>query len=123
MLNPPPQCVLDQIPFLYANEHTQTRAPDIVIHLHFFVGSCDWWIAEFDREDTFFGFANLGDDQCAEWGYVSLAELASIGRSGLSVSVIDARTDTVIGHMPLTVQWDENWQPRPFREVRWRKQS
>lgn len=99
MHNPPPQCALERIPFLYANEHTQTRVPDIVIHMHFFLGSFDWWIAEFDQEDTFFGFANLGDDACAEWGYISLAELASIGRGSPSVDVIDAVTRKVVGRL------------------------
>ena len=46
--------------------------------MHFFMGACDWYISEFDGDDTFFGYANLGDDQMAEWGYISFKELKSI---------------------------------------------
>jgi hypothetical protein len=50
-----------------------------IIHLHFFIGSCDWYIAELD-DDSWIGFSyvNLGDPQNAEWGYVDLAELEAI---------------------------------------------
>jgi len=120
MLNPPPQDILDQLPRLYANENTQAPIPDIIIHLHFFVAACDWWIAEYDGDDIFWGFCNLGDDQCAEWGYVSYAELQSIGDI-LSVPVTDANTGRLIGNLPLFVDYDEYWQPKPFRDVRWRK--
>lgn len=120
MLNPPSQEVLDQLPRLYANENTQAPIPDIILHLHFFVASCDWWIAEFDGNDIFWGFVNLGDDLCAEWGYVSYNELQHIGDS-LSVPVTDASTGQLIGRLPLFVEYDEYWKPKPFREVRWRK--
>ena len=101
MLNPPPQEVLDQLPRLYANEKTQTPIKGIIIHLHFFVGGCDWWIAEYDGEDLFFGFVNLGDDTCAEWGYISYSKLK----------------------LPLMVEYDEYWKTKPFREVQWRRRE
>ena len=118
MLIQPPQEILDQLPRLYANE--QTAIEDTIIHLHFFVGSCDWWIAEFDGDDLFWGYVNLGDDLCAEWGYVSYSELRSIGGS-VSVPITDVNTGRMIGRFPLFVEWDEYWRPRPFREVKWRK--
>ena len=44
-------------------------------------GVATWWATEFDGEDTFFGFADLGLGQgCAELGYFSLSELQSLGR-------------------------------------------
>lgn len=51
-----------------------------VIHMHFFIGGCDWYAAEWDAEyGDFFGFAILhGDYQNAEWGYFNLEELKSI---------------------------------------------
>ena len=120
MLNQPSQKILDQVPRLYANEQTQTAIEDIIIHLHFFVSSCDWWVAEYG-DDLFWGFANLGDDDCAEWGYVSFSELKSVGES-VSVPVTDANTGQLIGRMPLMVEYDEYWTAKPFREVNWRKQ-
>lgn len=49
------------------------------IHLHFFIGGCDWYIAEYDGEDLFFGYAILNNDvEMAEWGYISYEELKRI---------------------------------------------
>ena len=122
MFKPVPQQLLDRLPPLYANEKKQIPIPEIIIPLHLFVSSCDWWIAEFDGDDIFWGFVNLGDDMCAEWGYVSYSELRSIGDK-VSVPITDADTGQMIGRLPLFVEWDENWKPRPFRDVRWRKQA
>ena len=52
------------------------------VFLHFFLGSADWYICEFDGEDLFFGFCILNDLTNAEWGYVSFDELRSIKVSG-----------------------------------------
>ncbi len=50
-----------------------------LIHLHFFIGGSDWYVAEFDGDDTFFGYVVLNSDfDCAEWGYISFAELQEI---------------------------------------------
>ena len=120
MLNQPSRKMLSQVPELYANEKNQTAIDDIIIHMHFFVASCDWWIAE-HGDDLFWGYANLGDDLNAEWGYVSYSELKSIGES-VSVPVTDSTTGELIGRMPLMVEYDEHWEPKPFSEIRWRKQ-
>lgn len=77
MWNIPSQERLDRIPRLYDTEEIPLR--DKVIHLHFFIAGCDWYITEYDGEDLFFGYAILnGDLECAEWGYVSFRELKSI---------------------------------------------
>jgi len=77
MWNIPTQQRLKMIPRLYETEHVPLE--DKLIHLHFFIGGCDWYIAEFDGDDIFFGFAILNDDlQNAEWGYSSFSELKSI---------------------------------------------
>lgn len=40
----------------------------------------NWLLAELDREEqTAFCWANLNDDQNAEWGYTHLPEIESIG--------------------------------------------
>lgn len=50
-----------------------------LIYLHLFLGGCDWYIAEFDGDDTFFGYAIINNDlENAEWGYISFAELKEI---------------------------------------------
>ena len=77
MWNQPTEEQLKQIPRLYETEGTPTG--EKLIYMHFFLGSCDWWIAEYDGEDIFFGFAILnGDHTNSEWGYFSLRELKSI---------------------------------------------
>ncbi|MCK4826583.1 DUF2958 domain-containing protein [bacterium] len=72
---------LSKIPKLYETEKVPLK--DKLIHLHFFIGGCDWYIAEFDGKDMFWGFAILNSDyQMAEWGYVSFSELKSIKADG-----------------------------------------
>lgn len=37
--------------------------------MHFFIGGSDWYVVEFDGDDTFLGYVVLnGDLECAEWG-------------------------------------------------------
>ena len=72
-------------------------------HLHFFIGGCDWYIAEYDGKDTFFGFAILNnDDEMAEWGYVSFRELKEI------------RID---GWLEVDCETEELWQIRKASEI------
>ena len=59
------------IPLLYETE--AVPLDDKIIHLHYFLGGCDWYIAELDDDSWLaFGYADLNDPQNAEWGYVSL---------------------------------------------------
>ena len=100
MWNIPSKKRLDKIPRLYETEHVSLK--DKVIHLHFFIGGCDWYIAEFDGEDIFWGFAHLGDDQCAEWGYISFSELQSI---------------KVNGSFEIDCELEEYWTPKRAIEI------
>jgi len=46
---------------------------------HYFYGSTDIFICEFDREDSMFGYAISGGDlDNSEWGFFSLEELRKI---------------------------------------------
>ena len=77
MWNPPTEGRLSAIPRLYETEDVELK--DTLIYLHFFIGDCDWYIAEYDGEDLFWGYAILnGDMQNAEWGYVSFQDLREI---------------------------------------------
>ena len=85
MWNEPTKEQLKKIPRLYVTEDVPPK--EKLIYLHFFIGASDWYIAEYDGEDIFFGYAILnGDVEMAEWGYVSLAELKSI-RIGPGIEV------------------------------------
>lgn len=77
MWNEPKENVLSKIPKLYKTEDIELK--EKLIYLHFFIGGCDWYVAEYDGEDIFFGFAILNCElENAEWGYVSFSELKSI---------------------------------------------
>lgn len=84
MYNRPSDTELAKLPALYKTEKTQAK--NKIIHLHFMFGDSDWYAAEFDGYDRFFGFAVLnGDLEFAEWGYFSLAELETISLFGCQV--------------------------------------
>jgi hypothetical protein len=80
MWNEPTKDQLDKLPKLYETE--EIPLTDKLIHLHFFIGGCDWYIAEYDGEDLFWGYANLNDPEMAEWGYISFQELKEIKIQG-----------------------------------------
>lgn len=84
MWNEPKEHELRKIPRLY-----ETRNVDLaekIIYLHFFLGGCDWYIAEYDGEDLFFGYTILNNDYMnAEWGYISFRELREIDIGGLQI--------------------------------------
>lgn len=91
MWNEPSPQRLARIPRLYETEHVPIE--DKLIHLHFFIGGCDWFIAEYDGGDLFFGYAVLnGDYDNAEWGYVSFSELKAVKVGFLEV---DCETESV----------------------------
>jgi len=72
-----------------------------IVEGHFFVGGCDWFVTEFDGEDTFFGFAILnGDYQMAEWGYISYESLKEIKVGGFA-----------------EVDFDKHWDKRQVQDV------
>ncbi|MBI2938368.1 MAG: hypothetical protein HYY22_09185 [Thaumarchaeota archaeon] len=70
----------DSIPKLYESESVPFERK--IIHQRYqlsYVGFY-WLIAELDRKENLaFGYANLNDDQNAEWGYVSIEEILENG--------------------------------------------
>ena len=95
MWNQPSDIELNKIPRLYATE--DVPAKDKVIHIHFFLASSDWYIAEFDGDDTFFG---LVEGHEKELGYFSLRELQSVR-----------------GMMGLPIERDLYWSPKMLQEI------
>ena len=101
MWNLPTQDRLDKIPRLYETEPVALQ--DKMIHLHFFIGGCDWYVAEYDGEDLFWGFACLnGDLQNAEWGYISFRELREI---------------QVRGWLEIDCETEDSWRIRSASEI------
>lgn len=96
MWNLPTKKQLSKIPKLY-----ETDGKEKMIYLHFFMFDSDWFIAEYDQKDTFFGFAVLnGDWEMAEWGYISFSELKSINVKGFEVET------------------DRHWKVQPFKQIK-----
>lgn len=67
------------IPPLFATESIPAEDKVVCARLFALASAATWYVAEFDREQCLaFGYADLGDPTCAEWGYVSIAELESL---------------------------------------------
>ena len=79
----PPIADTRAIPALYATESTPTTAK--TLHLHYFVGGHDWYVAEVDRQTgEAFGLTVVNGE--AEWGYFDLNALEQVNvRGGLLV--------------------------------------
>ena len=81
MINIPTSEQLNQLPRLYETE--KIRPEDKIIHMHFQVDQCHWWVFEWDGDDTFFGFVLLhGWNQYAEFGYFTLSDLKEVKAGG-----------------------------------------
>ncbi len=78
MWNEPSREQLARLPRLYSTE--SVPLPEKLIHMHFFLGSCDWYAAEYCPSDRlFFGYAILNDDfDNAEWGCFAYDEMRAI---------------------------------------------
>lgn len=100
MWNQPTAERLANIPDLYETESIPLK--DKLIHCHFFLGNSDWYVAEFNGSDTFFGFVILnGNCTHAEWGYFTLRKLDQIYVRGYG-----------------EVEFDEWWQVRSASQVK-----
>jgi hypothetical protein len=72
---------MSKVPKLYSQE--KTGIENTIIHqkwIHPLAPGFYWLISEYDPiEQIAFGYANLNDDQNAEWGYIYLPEIIEAG--------------------------------------------
>ena len=94
-------------------EDPERETKDIMIYLHFFMGACDWFIAEHDGDDMFYGFACLGDSQTAEWGSISFSELMELEEF---VPMVDEQSGEKT-EIPFEVDHDLYWKPKKFGDI------
>jgi hypothetical protein len=81
MWNIPSQEQLALLPRLHETENIPLE--EKIIHMHFLLAGCDWYIAEFDGDDLFWGYVILNNDyRFAEWGCISFSELKGIQVNG-----------------------------------------
>lgn len=110
MWNLPDKNVLKKIPKLY--ETDKVEASEKLIYLHFFLAGSDWFVVEYDGEDTFFGFVCLnGMKEFAEWGYMSFNELKEL-RVEQPILVNGVR-----GFVLLEVDCDLYWIVRKAKDI------
>lgn len=83
MLNIPSEERLEKIPGLYASRHM--GFPNRMIFLHFFLNSFDWYVAEFDGDDEFYGFVKSNTRDSDEWCHFSFRELKALNINGVEV--------------------------------------
>lgn len=78
MWNEPTSNQLEKLPKLYETEGVSLE--DKMIHMHFFIGGSDWYIAEYDPVDRLmFGYAILNNDLLnSEWGIIPYDELKEL---------------------------------------------
>jgi len=114
MWNTPTKDQLSRIPRCSSQlENGDLETRDIVMYLHFFLGACDWWIAEYDGDDVFYGFACLGDSEMAEWGSISFSELQELV---VQVPITDEQSGAT-SHLPVEVDTDLFWTPTKFGDI------
>ena len=108
MWNKPSTERVSKIPRLYETEHIPLEEKQI--YLHFFIGGCDWYIAEHDGGDLFWGFAILnGDYQNAEWGYISFKELKEISIHGVEIDCDLYWKIRPAGHVDKIIKAHSHW--------------
>lgn len=96
--------ILKKLPPLYSQE----KVADPVAQVKFFnpCGAATWWATEFDGEDRFFGWADLGFGS-GELGYFSLSELQAVKlRLGLYIE-----RDTSFTPAPLSIATNGAFTP------------
>jgi len=102
MWNEPSKERLAKIPKLYETENVPLA--EKLIWLHFFIGGSDWYIAEYDGDDLFWGYAILnGDYVNSEWGYISFSELKEI---------------KIDGWLEIDCETEESWKIRKASEIK-----
>jgi len=71
----PPKAVAKKVPALYTNDKPDVDSDDVIVVLHYFSPTADWYITEADFETgEAFGWAELLPG-CGEWGFMSLTEM------------------------------------------------
>jgi hypothetical protein len=65
--------------FAKIGRQEDSKNPKVIAKFFCPWGAATWWATEYDPKDkVFFGFAYLGDEDCAELGTFALAELEAV---------------------------------------------
>jgi hypothetical protein len=76
------KAILKKLPDFYATQNLKPHQIKVIAKFFYPAGGATWYATEFDaKENLFFGFVNLGDDQMAELGCFTLQELEDFKHS------------------------------------------
>lgn len=127
----PSDAELSKIPRCYDTEEVPESFK--TIHLHYFVGGADWWLAEAWQDEAGseaepplwmgFGYTRFANNpQGAEWGYIDLQELETLtidpkpAEGDDPVLTILTLLDIVVP-VPVVVERDLHWTPKAAHEA------
>lgn len=98
-----------EAPGLYETENLSNS--EKLVCEHYFVGSADWFVIEYDPiEDICFGYARIFKD-CGEYGYFSMKELEEVVISSpINIGGINTSFQSV-------VERDDYWHPKAITSV------
>lgn len=96
-------------PGLYQTENLKDSQK--LVCEHYFVGSADWFVIEYDPiDDICFGYARILKD-CGEFGYFSMKELDElVVKTPIKIGAIETSFQSV-------VERDEFWRPKAITQV------
>jgi hypothetical protein len=105
----------DGIPELYATEHIPLEKKVIYRRYRIREIGFYWLIAELDKDRKLaFGYANLNNDDFAEWGYISLDELLDNGAeqdmTWKPCTYKDAMNRIAEERMKAEKRWENRWR-------------
>ena len=103
------------IPGLYATENVPLD--EKIMYQRYQVRSIGfyWLIAELDKEENLaFGYANLNNDDFAEWGYISIDELlengAELDKAWKPCTYKDSVRKIVEDRVKERKRWEDRWR-------------
>jgi len=105
----------EDIPGLYATENVPLEKKIIYQRYHIRSVGFYWLIAELDKEENLaFGYANLNNDDFAEWGYISIDELlengAELDREWKPCTYKDAMKKVAEERVKERKSWEGRWR-------------
>lgn len=114
----PPDAELVNLPGMYDQE--EITESQVIIHLHYFALSADWWVAElWESKDApgrwdAFGYTRFAPEETPTWATFSLTDLERL-------SIPMRPTDPVLHLRPMNgarfvVERDLHWSPAPAHE-------
>ena len=101
-----PSDLVEKMPRLYTQDG---KGKDAIVYAHLFGPGGDWWLTEVNEDGTeAFGFVRLAAmPDCAELGYISIAELQELVDSEFIAKK----------NIRFLIEREQNWEPCTLGDV------